>query len=117
MPFPANRPPRNVRAAGWVLIVTGALLCAGMGYITWLMIGIVDAPTAPDSMPRWRGSHETTVRMFWLFGTVILFGAVSLLNGIWCVRHRAFQPVLRALMLLVLAGLIVAGVVLSNTFK
>ena len=116
-PLPPAQPPRHIRARGWVLIVLGVLLCAGMGYITWLMIGIVNAPTQPGSLPRWHGSHETTVRMFSLFGTIILFGFASLVNGVWCVRHRAFQPVLRVLMLLVAAGIVVAGVLLSNTFK
>ena len=116
-PLPAKTPPRNVRARGWVLIVLGVLLCAGMSYLTWFMVGIVEAPTAPGGLPRWHGSPETTVRMFWTFGTILLFGAFSLLNGIWCVRYRAFQPVLRTLMLLNAVGIVIAGMLLSRTFK
>ena len=58
-----------------------------------------------------------TVHMFWLFGTVILFGLVSLLNGVWCVRYRAFQPVLRTLMLLLGVALFFGAWQVSQTAK
>ena len=56
-----------------------------------------------------------TVRMFWLFGLVILFGVVSFANGVWCLRHRAFQPVLRTVMFILVAALFGAGWMVSQT--
>ncbi len=108
-PIPGRRLP-NFKVLGWLLIVIGLFLTVFMGVITHYMIGVVNAPTEP-------GSHEITVRMFWLFGTVILFGVVSFVNGVWCVRHRAFQPVLRALMLLLGVALFAGAWLVSQTEK
>lgn len=114
--IPGRRPP-NFKVLGWLLIVLGLFLGVFMGWITHFMVGVVNAPTEPGSLPHWTGSHEITVRMFWLFGTVILFGVVSFANGIWCLRHRAFQPVLRLLMLLLGVALFVGAWVVSQTPK
>ena len=115
-PLPGRRAP-NFTVLGWLLIVLGLFLTLFMGVITHYMIGVVTAPTAPGSYSRWNGSHEMTVRMFWLFGTVILFGVLSFVNGVWCLRRRAFQPVLRVLMLLLGAALFFGAWQVSQTAK
>ena len=48
--IPGRRPP-NFKVLGWLLIVIGLFLTLFMGWITHYMIGVVNATTAPGSLP------------------------------------------------------------------
>ena len=112
---PPTPAPHIVRRTGWFLFLVGLALVVGMAVITWQMAAVVNAPNVPGRGTRWTGDHALTVQMFGMFGAVILFGAVTALNGAWTIRRGAFNPVLRVVSLLIGAALVVDAVVFVLT--
>ena len=100
--------PRALRTLGGLFVVLGLALTVGMGWITSYMARLVSQPLVAGAGARWTGDHAMTVQMFWMFGAVILFGILTVLNGAWILRHGAFSPILRWLQ--ILAGVVLFGV-------
>ncbi len=113
-PLPPRLSPRLTKGLGWLFIFLGVSLVVGMAYITRYMIGVVNSPTVPGSLPRWSGSHEMTVRMFWMFGGVALFGVGSIANGIWALRYGSMNLVLRVLLVLLGVALFAGAKLMTN---
>lgn len=108
-PFPAPS-PLLIRRLGQAFVLAGLFLAIGMGAITVYMAREVTAPVLPGKSSGWTGDHALTVQMFVIFGAVILFGIVTVLNGLWTVRHGAFNPAFRVILLLIGAALLADAV-------
>ena len=74
------------------------------------MTRVVAKPEAASAGTRWTGDHAMTVQMFGMFGAVILFGVVAVLNGVWIVRRGAFSPALHVALLLIGMAMLVGAV-------
>lgn len=107
--------PRAIRLAGWVFVSLGLALAVGMGVVTSYLARVVAAPEAPSAGTHWTGDHAMTVQMFGMFGAVILFGIVAVLNGLWIVRRGAFSPVLRVALLVIGAAMLADAVLFILT--
>ena len=66
---------------GLFLVVCGVFLMGMMGYITVWMINLLNNPTPNGG--KFTGTNEQLMMIFALFGSVILFGFVSFLTGLW----------------------------------
>ena len=92
------------RARGWILLVLGPLLSAGMAALSLWLWRVIHAQSLPGATAHWSGSHEMTVNAFSLFATIFVFGLVCTGAGLFQVRtgrrHWAF---IVALLLLVAA--------------
>lgn len=76
--------PRTIRRLGWLLLVIGLFLVGLMGTITWRMYPSMSHPGIPDaSGSTWTGTAAQGHDALQLFGLVIAFGVVSILNGVW----------------------------------
>lgn len=84
--------PRAIRRLGWVLIGVGAFLVLFMGYIALVVGRIILHSNDPDATTRFTGGPGMILFTFAVFGVVIAFGLVSLLNGIWQVRYGKRNP-------------------------
>jgi hypothetical protein len=74
------------RIRGWLLVVLGAALgLAGAAFVIYLTSII--AHTDQSGGTRWTGSHDMTVRVFQLFGAVIVFGVVAVAGGMFQLRR------------------------------
>lgn len=90
--------PRKVRILGGVLVFVGLILSGSMG---WLIFWLQDVIANPGAKGRWTGGPEFTAATFKLFYSVLLFGAASLLAGLYQVvtAHRSkivLAPILLA---------------------
>ena len=90
--------PRKVRILGGVLVFVGLILSGSMG---WLIFWLQDVRASPGAKGRWTGGPEFTAATFKLFYSVLLFGAASLLAGLYQVvtAHRSkivLAPILLA---------------------
>ena len=108
------RSPAVIRAMGWVLIVIGPLMSAGMVALTYYLAPIVNAPTPPGSLPRYTGSHAMTVAAFTLFGLLFIFGLLALANGVYQARYARQSKPLLVVFALVLAAVVVAGCMVAG---
>jgi hypothetical protein len=76
--------PRTIRRLGWLLLVLGLFLVGLMGTIIWRMYPSMSHPGIPDaSGSTWTGTAAQGHDALQLFGLVIAFGVVSVLNGVW----------------------------------
>jgi MFS family permease len=98
---------QQVRRLGWVQVVLGVIIVGMMGTITAfvapLMLSTGDEPTTGS---RYAGTPEQALLILGLFGIVILFGLVAMLNGIWQIKYGRRNKWL-FIVVLVLAGLLV----------
>ena len=101
------RTARQVRRLGWVQVVCGVILVGMMGTITAFVAPLIlqaGEPTATGS--RFNGTPEQALLILGLFGIVILFGLVAMLNGIWQIKYGRRNKWL-FIVVMVLAGLLV----------
>ena len=98
---------------GWVLIVIGPLLSAGVATLGWLLAGIINRPPGPTHLATYHGSHEVTVDTFLLLGSLFAFGLVSLAAGVYQVRHARRSKLILAVFFVVLAATIGSGIMAS----
>jgi cell division protein FtsW (lipid II flippase) len=88
------------RIRGWLLIVLGSLLSAGIAVIAAILASTINNDQPSGS--HWTGNHEFTVRVFELFAAVFVFGLVALAGGIFQLRSgRASWPALIVMLALV----------------
>jgi MFS family permease len=109
------RTARQVRRLGWVqvamgLIITGMML-AITAFVAPLMLN-AGAKSATGS--RFNGTPEQALLIFGLFGVLILFGMVAMLNGIWQIKFGRRNKWL-LVVVLVLTGLLVVLCVIVRT--
>ena len=71
---------------GWLLIVLGSLVSAGIAVIAAILASTIMHNDQPGGS-HWTGSHAFTVRVFELFAAVFVFGLVALAAGIFQLRR------------------------------
>ena len=98
--------PGQARAKGVLLLIVGVGLAGAMAYLAWYLNDLIAAPPDPHGTG-WTGSPAMTRDTFWIFGTVGLIGVGAVLNGVWVMRHGAFNRALRIAFLLVAAALVI----------
>lgn len=84
--------PSRIRALGWVLMVIGTGLTAGMVYLIVVIAGIMRASGDPDATTRFTGTPSQALMVFGILGLVLVFGLVSVTAGAWQVRHGTRNP-------------------------
>jgi hypothetical protein len=90
---PATTTPRLSRIRGWLLIVIGIGLSFGMLWLIWFLSWTIAHNNEPGHS-HWSGSQQFTKQVFQLFGTILLFGVVSLIGGILQLRRgRTSWPI------------------------
>jgi hypothetical protein len=77
---------RFARVRGWILIIIGSGLSIGMVALAYYLAATIVYPTAGGS--RWNGSHDFTVRVFGIFGSIFCFGLGSIVNGVGFIRNK-----------------------------
>lgn len=75
------RSSRQVRIFGWVLLVVGLFLIGLMGTVGYNLAPTLLDPEGVDGT-RFTGTQDQARMILWLFGLVLLFGAISLASGI-----------------------------------
>ena len=80
---PTNQPPPGrLKAAGIVSAAAGAFLLLLMGTVSWRMAPqLLAAPEPAADGSRFAASHGAALAVFCLFGSVLLFGAITLVVG------------------------------------
>ncbi len=81
----AMRGPGNIRMRGWVLIGIGLFLVLLMGTIAWNVAPSMLNPGKEMAGMRFDGTPDQAELFLGIFALVILFGALSLANGIYMV--------------------------------
>jgi hypothetical protein len=71
---------RRVRIAGWILLGTGVLLTGSLG---WLIYWLQDVIAHPGARGRWTGDPVFTEATLRLLYSVLLFGATSVVAGLF----------------------------------
>jgi hypothetical protein len=97
----------QVRRLGWVQIVLGLFIVGFMGAITAFVAPLIlnaGEPSATGS--RFNGTPEQALLILGLFGIVILFGLVAMLNGVWQIKYGRRNKWL-FIVVMTLAGLLV----------
>ncbi|MBL8174655.1 MAG: hypothetical protein JNK48_08295 [Bryobacterales bacterium] len=93
-PRPETRPltPKQVRTIGWVLIGLGAFLTIFMVWIAAVIIGVMIHSDDPNATTRFTGGPAMKAFTLGIFGLVIAFGLLCILNGAWQVRYSKRNP-------------------------
>lgn len=110
-------PSARVRRLGWLLLVLGAGLAVGIGYLLARMSPMLGAPGVrqPDGTT-FTGTAEQAAFTTNLLLGVIAFGAVAVLNGLWQIATGRRNLMLFALTLLLAAALFLTARGASGTF-
>lgn len=101
--------PGRIRALGWVLMVIGALLSAGMAYLLVLIDGIIRNSDDPDATTRFTGTAADAAFAYGVMGLVLVFGLVAVTAGAWQVRNGTRNPRLVKVVLALAALFVAAG--------
>ena len=102
--------PRTVRRLGWLLVVIGLFLVGLMGTITWRMYPSMSHPGVADiSGTTFTGTAAEGHDALQLFGLVIAFGALSIVNGVWQIATGRRNLVFTGVTLVVAAALYLAA--------
>ena len=101
-PLPAHQTarPQVHPGRGWLLVVLGVGLSAGMAYLSYVIHQLILRNGEPGSTSHWHGSVEFTRVVFELFGTVFVFGLVAVAAGVYILRTRRISRVLGVIMAL-----------------
>ena len=78
----------NFVLRGWLLVACGLFLVGMMGTITWMMAPRMLRPGTEIDGTTFTGTAEQAEIFLSLFALVILFGALSLANGIYMLVAR-----------------------------
>lgn len=84
--------PRQIRRRGWILVVLGIFLSLSMGWIAVLVAGIMLHSNDPGVKTRFTGGPGMKAFTLGVFGVVIGFGLLSIVNGAWQVRYGKQNP-------------------------
>lgn len=99
------RSSTTIRTLGVVLLVIGIFLVGLMGVITLNMAPTLLSPGETIDGGRWDGTAEQGRTALMLFGLVIAFGFVSIVNGLWQIITGSRNRVVLILTLLLAAVL------------
>ena len=86
------RPPHVVRRLGWVLVAVGVFLVGLVGALTYKFAPTLLHPGAYLGESRFSGTAAQGGHVVWLFGTIIAFGLVQMVIGvfqIWTGRNSS----------------------------
>ncbi len=98
---------RNFVLRGWLLVGCGLVLVGMMGTVTWLTAPRMLRPGVEVDGTTFTGTAAEAETFLSLFALVILFGALSLANGVYMIvarrQSRAFTVLTVALAALLYA--------------
>jgi hypothetical protein len=100
---------KMIRIWGWVLSFLGVLLCIAMAGLSFYLWRTIQYPGQSGGTAHWTGSAAMTTRTFQLFGTVFVFGLVSLVGGIVQARSGRRNGIFLVLMLLLVGVMFFLG--------
>ena len=101
------RKTSTIRRLGWVLVVLGSLLAAFMGYLTYVVAGIMARSNQPGTGARFTGDSTDAAFIYGIFGLVIALGLSFVAGGIWQIIYgRRNKKII--VLVLVLAGVLYA---------
>jgi hypothetical protein len=112
------RTAQQVRRLGWVQVVLGVIIVGMMGTITVFIAPLMlnaGEPTATGS--RFNGTPEQALLILGLFGIVILFGLVAMLNGIWQIKFGRRNKWLFIVVMLLAGLLVLAGWLVRSALR
>ena len=81
-----RRGPKGTRTLGWVRIVIGLSLCAGMAYLFQYFQGLAVQSDLPGSRTHWHASPAVRQQCFQLVAAIFVFGLLGALAGGYQVR-------------------------------
>lgn len=102
---------RRIRILGWVSIACGLFLVAFMGYITLAMLPTLSNAGVQVDGGRWTGTAEQARMVLNLFYTIIGFGVLAAVAGIWQVATGRRHP------LIIVATLAAAAAIAIQTWQ
>jgi MFS family permease len=77
---------KHVRRLGWVALAIGLLLVGLMGTITFKTAPLLLNPGLSTSGAQSEVTREQVALILGLFGSVIVFGLISMVSGLWQIR-------------------------------
>ncbi len=89
---------QQVRVRGMALVVLGAGLSAGMAYLIWIIANIMRHPRGGPTSS-FTGTPRDATLIFGILSVVLVFGATSLITGLWQVIFRRPNRLLSAAVL------------------
>ena len=101
--------PKVVRALGWVLMVIGPCLSAGMAALSIYLFSTISRQDQYSGGERWNGSPGFTHVVYELFGSIFVLGLVIFAAGLYQARTGRRSMVLVVLTLLVAAVVVYFG--------
>ena len=112
------RTPKDTRRMGWFLLGVGVFLVALMGWVTWLMVPmLLDPGAAVSSGARFNGTPAQARVILMLFGSVIAFGVLTIVNGGWMIRTGMRSKALNIATIVLAIGLLLFGFYISGGLK
>ena len=84
--------PSRIRALGWMLMVIGSGLVAGMAYLLVVIARIIRNSDDPGATTRFAGTPADALMIYAILGVVLAFGIVSVVSGAWQVRYGTRNP-------------------------
>ena len=104
----------SVRVRGALLIMCGLFLIAFIGYISIWAAGLVFDPVQNGA--KFTGTKDQLMVMFVLFGSLIVFGLISLATGLWQLIFGKRNRYLVWIMLGITGVLVIIGVLVKMYF-
>jgi hypothetical protein len=101
--------PGRIRALGWMLMVIGAGLTAGMAYLLVLIGGIIRHSDDPGATTRFGGTPRDALMIYGILGLVLAFGVVAMAAGAWQARYGTRNPRLVKVVLVFAAAFFAIG--------
>lgn len=95
---------------GWILIVIGTGLTAGIAYLLVAINRIMRHSADPDATTRFTGTPAAALMIYGVLILFLLFGVVSIASGAWQARHGTRNPWLVNVVLAFAAFFISMGV-------
>lgn len=99
--------PKQIRRIGWVLLLIGLFLIGLMGTITYNLAPSLLQPGNPDGGMNFTGTKEQGQLIVGLFGLVIAFGVISLVNGVWQIKTGSRNKWILAISFVFIVALVV----------
>lgn len=108
--------PRAIKARGWIVLVLGLLLAAGMAVLTANLYPLLSQPGVESPAgSRFAGSESDARMILTLFGAVAAFGAAAIVTGGYQAATGKRNMVLTLLMVALAIGLIIYAYVTAET--
>ena len=102
-------------ARGWLLVFLGVGLSGSMAYLASVIRAAIAQSGVPGARSHWHGGSEFTRTVFELFGTVFVFGLVSIAAGVYILRTRRINRALGAVMVVMAFAMAYLGYVIIQT--